>query len=64
MGFVKAGDVKFGKRGFLDRHGNVVIEPEWEIASVFEGGIAPVRKDGVEGYINTSGEPICGAKLP
>lgn len=45
---------KGDKWGFVDKQGNVVIEPQYEEAKCFNIGLAPVKIDGKWGYINTS----------
>jgi hypothetical protein len=47
---------KNGKYGFIDRHGNVVLEPKYDFARDFDrSGMAFVRLDDQYGYIDTSG---------
>jgi hypothetical protein len=40
------------KWGFIDREGKIVIEPEYEEASIFRENLAAVRINGKWGYIN------------
>ena len=45
--------------GYIDRQGNVVIAPAWNLADCFIGGVARVgTADHLYGYINTAGEVI------
>ena len=41
--------------GFMDRTGKVTILQEYEDADRFNHGLAPVKKNGLWGYINTKG---------
>lgn len=45
-----------GKWGFIDKDGNVVIEPAYEDARSFANGLAAVMQDGLWGYIEPDGE--------
>lgn len=45
-----------GKEGYIDVHGKIVIKPQFDNASVFSEGFAPVLIDGKWGYINRKGE--------
>ena len=53
-----------GKWGFIDKSGNLVIQPQFEIDAssdlppVFTDGLAPVRLNGKMGYINTRGKMV------
>lgn len=53
---------KLGERhtgwGYIDVSGKVVIQPKYERARSFSGGLAAVRQDGKWGFINQSGELI------
>lgn len=42
--------------GYLNAQGEVVIQPQFEVASAFSEGLACVRKRGKIGYIDTRGE--------
>ena len=41
-----------GKRGFIDKNGTVVIEPNYENVALFTDGLAPVKINGKWGFIN------------
>lgn len=45
-----------GKYGYVDRKGNVVIEPQFDDARSFSEGLAWAEKDGKTGYIDKTGE--------
>jgi hypothetical protein len=42
--------------GYLNAKGEVVIQPQFQVASTFSEGLACVCKDGLFGYIDTRGE--------
>jgi hypothetical protein len=44
-----------GKYGYVDRKGNVVIEPQFDNAKSFSEGLAWAEKDGKTGYIDKTG---------
>ena len=44
-----------GKFGYVDRKGNVVIEPQFDNAKSFSEGLAWAEKDGRTGYIDHTG---------
>ncbi len=44
--------------GYLNKTGDVAIEPEFEAAHDFHNGVALVRKDGLFGFIDTTGTII------
>src|SRR5688572_2159759 len=47
------------KIGFINSSGKVVIEPQFAAAGNFyEDGLAPARKDGYYGYIDTTGKYV------
>lgn len=54
--------------GFIDKSGNVVIEPKYLSVNEFSEGLAPVRLNGTYGFINEFGnyeiEPIYDLALP
>jgi hypothetical protein len=50
------------KVGFIDAMEKVVIEPQWDEASVFTDGFAMVVKDGKEGIIDHSGKLVVDLK--
>lgn len=45
-----------GKWGYVDKDGNVVIEPEYDNAKSFSNGLGAVCKDGKWGFINKQKE--------
>lgn len=45
-----------GKYGYIDKEGNVVIDLQFQLASMFVDGTAVVRKEDTNYYINHSGE--------
>ncbi len=49
---------KEGKQGFMDKKGNIVIQPQFETATDFTNGLAAARKSDATayGYINQKGE--------
>lgn len=58
-----------GRRGFIDREGEVVISPRFLEALEFSEGLAAVRIEGTdgrdaEGFINTKGEFVIGPGPP
>ncbi|MDZ7680770.1 MAG: WG repeat-containing protein [Fodinibius sp.] len=48
----------FGRIGYINRKGKVVIEPTFDYASSFHNGTALIRENGQHGYINRSGDII------
>ncbi len=44
--------------GFVDKSGNVVIEPQYDSGERFSDGLAPAEKDGLSGYIDKSGNVV------
>ncbi len=44
--------------GFMDTLGNIVLEHQFEGARQFNHGLAPVKKNGLWGYINRKGEVV------
>jgi hypothetical protein len=46
------------KHGFIDKTGKVVIAPQFDFAIDFENGLAKIRLQGKEGYINKSGKIV------
>ena len=44
-----------GKAGYIDRTGEMVIKPQFEVAENFKDGLAPVKIDGKWGFINSTG---------
>ena len=51
------------KYGFIDRSGRVIVEPEYEAAGEFSGGLAFVKKAGKYGYIDVSGKLVIAPTL-
>jgi len=47
-----------GKDGFIDRDGQIVIEPTYEKAYPFTDGLAAVQKQGAWGFIDTKGRVV------
>lgn len=47
-----------GKWGYINEKGKVVIEPQYQAADWFYGGLARVRKDGKWGLINKKGKVV------
>jgi len=43
------------KWGYADFHGNTIIEPQFEDASLFQFGLASVKLNGLYGYISSTG---------
>lgn len=49
--------VKIGDQwGFIDKEGNVIIDPLLDNPAKFNAGLLPVNDDGLYGYLNTDGE--------
>lgn len=55
---VRVGGPVSGNYGYISRNGEIVIEPQFEEAGDFSGGLAPVQKrfSSDFGYINAEGE--------
>jgi hypothetical protein len=53
---VQVGDYETGKRGFVDKRGKFVINPQFDYAFAFSEGLAAVRvgdaKTGKWGYVS------------
>ena len=47
-----------GKWGYIDQTGEVVIEPVWDYAHSFSGGLAYVQLGDNAGYIDRTGTPV------
>ncbi len=47
-----------GRWGFMDKKGDVMIEPQYENAKSFSGGLAAVCIDGMWGFINEANELV------
>jgi hypothetical protein len=54
---------KDDRAGYLDTKGQVVIEPQFQIASAFSDGLACVCKDGLFGYIDRRGEWVIAPRF-
>ncbi len=49
--------VKIGEKwGFIDKNGNVIIEPVLNDPAKFNAGLLPVNDNGLYGYLNTDGD--------
>lgn len=57
------GSIPGGKWGFIDTTGKNVIEPQYENASYYSEGLAPVSVEGLWGYINKSGTMVIQPKF-
>lgn len=53
---IKAGNS--GLYGFIDQHGKLVIEPQFEDAARFNNGLAPVHHEGVWYFIDNTGTNV------
>ncbi|HEM3576494.1 TPA: WG repeat-containing protein [Streptococcus suis] len=49
-----------GLFGYINKQNEAVIAPQFDDASVFVGGLAPVSKDGNTWFINEKGEDVFG----
>ena len=47
-----------GRWGYIDPEGRYAINPQYDEAGDFEGGLAPVRLKDAWGYINEEGKYI------
>lgn len=54
---------KNGKWGFVDKYGNEKISFIYDNVNVFSEGFAAVVKDGLLGFVNTSGEMVIDANF-
>lgn len=50
--------VKNGKYGYVDKRGNYLINPQFDMATFFQDGMALVSSGGLYGYIDTKGNYI------
>lgn len=55
-GLVRAGEPETGRVGYLDTRGEWHIDPQFNGAKSFSGGLAPVDLGGRTGYINRKGQ--------
>ncbi|MEH1906742.1 WG repeat-containing protein [Nostoc sp.] len=44
------------KFGYINKEGNLIIEPQFDEADIFSEGLAPAQMGGKWGYINQFGE--------
>jgi len=44
-----------GKWGYIDNHGGILIEPQFDYAGPFTEGLAPARMGEKAGYLRTDG---------
>jgi hypothetical protein len=51
-----------GKWGYIDKRGKVVIQPQFDEAEKFEGGVAIVRVNNLYGVVNTKGQFVAEAR--
>lgn len=49
---------QFGKSGFINTKGEIIIPAEYDFATYFSEGLSVVRKNGKYGYINKNGELV------
>jgi len=52
-----------GKWGFVDKKGNIVIEPKFEYASQFTNGLAYAEINEKSGFINKNGTFVIEPKF-
>lgn len=52
-----------GRYGYIDKTGNIVIEPQFNSPSIFSEGLAAVKIDGKYGYINKTGKIVIEARF-
>lgn len=52
-----------GKWGFIDKKGEMVIEPQYEEARSFANGFAAVKYDDMWGFIDEKGNPVIEAQF-
>ncbi|MBL4703885.1 MAG: WG repeat-containing protein, partial [Flavobacteriales bacterium] len=53
---------KSGKYGYIDKSGNMKIQPRFENAFSFNEGLAKIKLNKNVGYINSSGKVVVTAK--
>lgn len=53
---------KDGKWGYVNKQGKIVIQPQYQMADWFVGGLARVRKDGQWGLIDKTGKVVIPIK--
>lgn len=56
MGFLMYSKKETLKFGFMNSIGEVIIDPEFDFASDFNGDVANIKKDNVSGIVNKIGE--------
>lgn len=44
--------------GFMDSHGNIIVEPRYDDVYLMEGPLIAVQKDGLWGYVDTTGKEV------
>ncbi|HEU4719450.1 MAG TPA: WG repeat-containing protein [Bacteroidia bacterium] len=49
---------KYGKYGFIDTTGNIVVAPVYDKVQPFHNGLAAVRYNGLWGYIDKTGKEV------
>ena len=47
-----------GRWGFIDRWGNMIIEPNFKEVGEFSDGLVPVKTEEKWGFVNASGEMV------
>ncbi len=51
-------DLETGKKGYIDKKGNYVVEPKYKSCKSFQDGMALVQTEQGYGYINLQGEEV------
>jgi len=57
-GLARAYDNKTRKWGFIDKTGNIIIQPQYDEALSFFDGLARVKREGKYGFINKEGKEV------
>lgn len=52
-----------GKWGFIDKNGELIIEPKYEDARSFSNGYAAVKQEGAWGFIDTQGRLVISCQF-
>ena len=52
-----------GKAGYIDKQGKFVIKPQFDAASIFIEGIAPVKVGEKLGFIDKTGKMVIEARF-